>query len=85
VQYDALQRVFVLPKPHSPYTLVVAALDPPIRKASFFPLHSCSVSVRRCSATTRFLPSALPHPAQGSWCMVSHAHQDGRVSWNATF
>jgi hypothetical protein len=32
VQYDALQRVFVLPKPHSPHTLVVAALDPPIRK-----------------------------------------------------
>ena len=32
MQYDAVQRVFVLPKPHSPHTLVVAALDPPIRK-----------------------------------------------------
>ena len=32
IQFDALQRLFVLPKPNSPHTLVVAALDPPIRK-----------------------------------------------------
>mmetsp|Transcript_19572 Transcript_19572/g.59204 ORF Transcript_19572/g.59204 Transcript_19572/m.59204 type:complete len:672 (+) Transcript_19572:109-2124(+) len=32
IQYEAVQRIFILPKPNSPHTLVVAALDPPIRK-----------------------------------------------------
>lgn len=32
IQYEAVQRIFVLPKPNSPHTMVVAALDPPIRK-----------------------------------------------------
>ena len=32
VQYDAIVRIFVLPKSHAPHTLVVISLDPPIRK-----------------------------------------------------
>jgi len=32
IQYEAIQRVFVLPRNHSPLTLVVLAVDPPVRK-----------------------------------------------------
>ena len=32
MQYDAIVRIFVLPKSHAPHTLVVISLDPPIRK-----------------------------------------------------
>lgn len=35
IQYEAVQRIFVLPKPNSPHTMVVAALDPPIRKVRY--------------------------------------------------
>lgn len=32
VQYDAIVRIFVLPKSNNPHTLIVISLDPPIRK-----------------------------------------------------
>lgn len=32
VQYDAIVRIFVLPKSNTPHTLIVISLDPPIRK-----------------------------------------------------
>jgi hypothetical protein len=32
IQYESVQRVFVLPRNHSPLTLVVLAVDPPVRK-----------------------------------------------------
>ncbi len=30
--YDAIVRIFVLPKSNTPHTLIVISLDPPIRK-----------------------------------------------------
>ena len=32
MQYDAIVRIFVLPKSNNPHTLIVISLDPPIRK-----------------------------------------------------
>lgn len=32
MQYDAIVRIFVLPKTNTPHTLIVISLDPPIRK-----------------------------------------------------
>ena len=32
MQYDAIVRIFVLPKSNTPHTLIVISLDPPIRK-----------------------------------------------------
>ena len=32
LQYDAIVRIFVLPKSNTPHTLIVISLDPPIRK-----------------------------------------------------
>ena len=32
MQYDAIVRIFVLPKSNTPHTLIVVSLDPPIRK-----------------------------------------------------
>lgn len=32
IQYDAIHRIFVLPKNNSPHTLLVMAVDPPVRK-----------------------------------------------------
>ena len=39
VQYDAMVRLFVLPKSNSPHTLVVISLDPPIRKGQTYYPH----------------------------------------------
>lgn len=36
VQYDSIQRIFVLPKSNTPQTLVAVCLDPPIRKGQTF-------------------------------------------------
>jgi hypothetical protein len=32
VRYPSIQRIFILTKHNTPYTLVVISLDPPIRK-----------------------------------------------------
>lgn len=39
IQYDSIVRIFVLPKSHTPHTLVVISLDPPIRKGQTFYPH----------------------------------------------
>lgn len=39
IQYDSIVRIFVLPKSHTPHTLVVISLDPPIRKGQTFYQH----------------------------------------------
>lgn len=39
VQYDSIVRIFLLPKSHTPHTLVVISLDPPIRKGQTFYPH----------------------------------------------
>ena len=39
IQYDSIVRIFVLPKSHTPHTLVVVSLDPPIRKGQTFYPH----------------------------------------------
>jgi structure-specific recognition protein 1 len=36
VQYDSIQRIFILPKSNTPQTLVAVCLDPPIRKGQTF-------------------------------------------------
>ena len=33
IQYDAIQRIFVLPKSASPHTLLVIAVQPPVSVA----------------------------------------------------
>ncbi len=39
MQYDSIVRIFLLPKSHTPHTLVVISLDPPIRKGQTFYPH----------------------------------------------
>ena len=39
IQYDSIVRIFLLPKSHTPHTLVVVSLDPPIRKGQTFYPH----------------------------------------------
>ena len=39
VQYDSIARLLVLPKSHTPHTLVVISLDPPIRKGQTYYAH----------------------------------------------
>ncbi|KAI3435903.1 hypothetical protein D9Q98_001961 [Chlorella vulgaris] len=39
IQYDSIQRVFLLPKANVPQTLVIISLDPPIRKGQTFYNH----------------------------------------------
>ena len=39
IQYDSILRLFVLPKSHSPHTLVVISLDPPVRKGQTYYAH----------------------------------------------
>ena len=39
IQYDSISRLLVLPKSHTPHTLVVVSLDPPIRRGQTFYNH----------------------------------------------
>ncbi len=38
-RYSSIVRLFLLPKPNSPHTLVVVSLDPPIRKGNTYYSH----------------------------------------------
>ena len=39
IQYDSISRLLVLPKSHTPHTLVIVSLDPPIRRGQTFYNH----------------------------------------------
>ena len=39
IQYDSISRLLVLPKSHTPHTLVIVSLDPPIRRGNTFYNH----------------------------------------------
>jgi len=39
IQYSSIMRIFILPKPNIPQTLVIVSLDPPIRKGQTFYPH----------------------------------------------
>ena len=39
MQYDSIARLLVLPKSHTPHTLVIISLDPPIRKGQTYYAH----------------------------------------------
>lgn len=39
IRYGSIQRLFILPKPNTPHTLVVISLDPPIRKGQTYYTH----------------------------------------------